>query len=128
MAGAWDDFLAGGAAPGGKSGDLVPGGAVPAATMDWGSYLAGTPAANNTEARGDYIVPMRPYGPVEAAMRGATLGTSDVLSSLVRAGGRAAAGQGFDYPQAARETERGPEAYAGAHPYLVPAPILPAVC
>src|SRR5438270_938044 len=70
-------------------------------------------------ARGDQgsIAPAAPYSATDALAHGATFGLSGPVGALGTATGRFLRGQGFDFPQAMREEQRGREAYSEAHPW-----------
>lgn len=63
--------------------------------------------------------PAAPYDVTSAAIHGFTGGLEEPVRSALRAttGWLSGRTQGFDYPEAAAEVQRGREAYAAAHPY-----------
>lgn len=75
-----------------------------------------TAAASNTPS--GQLLPAAPYGATDAAVHGLSLGLSDAGRAGIIALGRYLRGDtpDFDYSQAAKEVNRGREAYAGAHP------------
>ena len=70
-------------------------------------------------ASNDSLLPASPYGATDAALHGMTFGLSDAANAGIDAGYRYLSGQtpNFDYAQAAREIQRGREAYQGQAPF-----------
>src|ERR1051326_1719425 len=66
--------------------------------------------------RGDqgYVAPAAPYTATDALAHGATFGLSGPVGALGTATGRFLRGEGFDFPQAMREEQRGRGAYTEA--------------
>ena len=69
---------------------------------------------SHLSSTGDSLLPAAPYGATDAAVHGMTLGLSDAGRAATTAATRYLTGDtpGFDYAQAAREIQRGRDAYA----------------
>jgi hypothetical protein len=65
------------------------------------------------------LLPIAPYGATDAALHGMTFGISDAADAAAMALARYLRGQtpGFDYSQAAKEVQRGREAYSSEYPW-----------
>lgn len=87
----------------------------PAASVLGDIANATTPKA---AASTDSLLPAADYGATDAAVHGMTFGLSDAARAGLIAMGRYLSGDSpeFDYPQAAKEMQRGREAYANRSP------------
>jgi hypothetical protein len=91
----------------------------PAAGAPFLSTLPGYGDTAPRAAANDSLLPASPYGATDAALHGMTFGLSDAANAALDAGSRYLRGQtpNFDYAQAAREIQRGREAYEGQSPF-----------
>jgi hypothetical protein len=96
-------------------------GNAPATQSPFGSVASDIAAALNPASgqSRDSILPSAPYDATDAAVHGMTFGLSDAARAALMAGSRYVSGAtpGFDYSQAAREIQRGREAYTGQAPF-----------